>query len=74
MQPLNESIRDLHVADALMNIELILALHDAKIINKKTISDRWRKLAQREDLHMNDVIRNLIELTAQALDEAGEIE
>lgn len=71
MQDLNQTILDLHVSHTLMLVDLVLALHDAKALEKSTVSDRWKKLAIRPDAEMNDVIRKLISLTAEGLDATG---
>lgn len=70
-QDIGKTIADLHMADTLTTIDFILALHDAKIIDKSIIAERWLKLAERDDLEMNDVVRKLIKLQAQGLQASG---
>jgi hypothetical protein len=62
---------DLHIADTLCLLDLVLALSDAKLIDKAVIFERWKFTAGRDDLDLEDSIRQAILSKAQGLESAG---
>lgn len=64
---LSKKLVDFNMAHTLLWMELVLALHDEKILLKPIMADRLLRLSQRTDIEMSDSARRFIALNAEGL-------
>jgi len=63
-----KALAEMDYAADLTFFELMLMLHDAKVIDAKAFSQRLIRLADRQDLKMPDGVRRLVRINAEIAD------
>jgi hypothetical protein len=71
MNAVNNAHADLAMATLLRELDVILLLHDAGVLDKKIIAERWRVTASRTDLNITETVRKILTMSAAGLDVTG---
>ena len=67
-ESLQSLIAELATAQTIALNEVVMALHQAKLLDKSVVSQRWRAAAEQEDKSLTPAMRKFLELTAGLLD------
>lgn len=70
MNDLVSKVGDIALGSLLREVDLVLILHDAKIIDKDVVAKRWRDTADRADLELSDSVREFLRISATGLEAA----